>query len=134
MRISLGTKFQLKQTVLIFGIEFAQKWCFRSKAETVNTTIEFCGFELVYLPNFSLNWQLCQLKLTILLFRPNLSKKCVSGLQDGFDKHIWIVFVKPGLHCAIYSTFTPHFVYWKYFDECLWTTVYSTYLWPSLIK
>ena len=27
--------------------------------------------------------------------------------------------LKPGLHCAIYATFTPHFMCWKYFDECL---------------
>ena len=23
-----------------------------------------------------------------------------------------------GSHCAIYSTFTPHFMCWKYFGEC----------------
>ena len=26
-------------------------------------------------------------------------------------------FIKRGLHCAIYSTFTPHFMCWIYFDE-----------------
>ena len=26
--------------------------------------------------------------------------------------------LKLGLHYAIYSTFTPHFMCWKYFDEC----------------
>ena len=34
-------------------------------------------------------------------------------------KIINYVTLKPGLHCAIYSTFTPHFTCWKYFDECL---------------
>ena len=24
--------------------------------------------------------------------------------------------IKPGLHCAIYSTFIPDFMCWKYFD------------------
>ena len=28
-----------------------------------------------------------------------------------------IFFVKPGLHCTIYSTFTPHFMWWKYFGN-----------------
>ena len=44
MRIpgSLGAKFQLKMTILIFWIQFAQKWCFASKTGKVNTTIEDC--------------------------------------------------------------------------------------------
>ena len=25
--------------------------------------------------------------------------------------------LKPGLHCAVYSTFTPHFICCKYFNE-----------------
>ena len=73
----------------------------------MNTTIEFYILQLVYVPNFSLNWQYwffgpnlskkgyfrsktekldisrdttCQLKLTILIFlRPNLPKKGISG-------------------------------------------------------
>ena len=47
IRINLGTKFQLKLTVLICWTKFAPKGCFRSKIENVNTTIEFCIFELV---------------------------------------------------------------------------------------
>ena len=27
-------------------------------------------------------------------------------------------FVKRGLHCQIYSTFSLHFICWKYFDKC----------------
>ena len=50
-------EFQLKLTILIFWIEFDWKGCFQSKAEKVNTTIEFCMFELVQLINFSLSWQ-----------------------------------------------------------------------------
>ena len=34
-----------------------QKVCFRSKTEKMNTTIDFCIFELVLVPNFSLQWQ-----------------------------------------------------------------------------
>ena len=52
---SLGTTFQLKLAILVFSTKFAQKCCFQSKAEKVNTTIELCIFELEYVPNFSLN-------------------------------------------------------------------------------
>ena len=45
--ISLGTKFQLKLTILIFWTKFAQKGFFRSKAEEVKVTIEFYMFEIV---------------------------------------------------------------------------------------
>ena len=40
-----------------FGKKFAEKGCFRSKTEKVNITMEFCIFELVSVPNFSLHWQ-----------------------------------------------------------------------------
>ena len=46
--LGLGTKFQLKLTNLIFWTKLAQKEYFQSKIEKVNTTIEFCMFELVY--------------------------------------------------------------------------------------
>ena len=48
IRISLGTRFQLNLTILIFRTRFAQKRYFWSKAEEVNTTIEFSIFKLVY--------------------------------------------------------------------------------------
>ena len=72
IRISLGTKFQLKLTILIFWTKFAQKGFFRSKTEKLNTTTEFCIFELIQIPCFGLNSQ-------FLFFRPNLSKKVISG-------------------------------------------------------
>ena len=40
-----------------FGIKLAQNEYFRSKTEKVNISIEFCKFELVMVPNISLNWQ-----------------------------------------------------------------------------
>ena len=55
IRISLGTKCQLKLTILIFWTKISQKGCSRSKVENVNTTIEFCIFELVQITNFSWN-------------------------------------------------------------------------------
>ena len=47
IRISLGTKFKFKQTILIFWTKFAQKYYFKSKTDKMNRTIEFCLFELV---------------------------------------------------------------------------------------
>ena len=46
IRISLGTKFKFKLTILIFWIKFSQKGYFRFKTRKVNTIIEFCIFQL----------------------------------------------------------------------------------------
>ena len=51
----LGTKFQLKLTILNFWTKFAKKWYFQSKKEKVNITTEFCIFELAQVPNFNLH-------------------------------------------------------------------------------
>ena len=75
IQISLGTKFQLKLTILIFWTKFAQKGYFQSKTEKVNSTTEFCIFKLVLVPNFSLNWQ-------FWFFWPDLPKKGFSGLKQ----------------------------------------------------
>ena len=67
IRISLGSKFQFKLTILNFGTKFAQKEYFwpEKKKKKVKISIEFCIFELVHshfpnilrffdvLPNFS---------------------------------------------------------------------------------
>ena len=42
IRISLGTKFQLRLTVLTFWVKFAQKGCFRSKTENLAHIKLFC--------------------------------------------------------------------------------------------
>ena len=64
MQISLGTKYQLKLTTLIFWKKnkktkqkknLTKKGFSGQKTEGVNTTIEFCIVELVSVPNFSLN-------------------------------------------------------------------------------
>ena len=47
IRISVGIKFHLKPTILIFRIKFSQKGYFLSKAKKVNSMIELCIFELV---------------------------------------------------------------------------------------
>ena len=43
----VGTKLQLKLTILIFWTKFTQKRYFRLKAVKVNSTIELRIFELV---------------------------------------------------------------------------------------
>ena len=73
--ISLGTKFQLEVTILIFWTKFAQKGYFWSKIEKMKTTIEFCRFGLVYVPNSSLIWE-------IRCFRLNLPKKGISSWKQ----------------------------------------------------
>ena len=75
LHISHGTKLHFKLTVLNFGTKFAQKGCFWSKAEKVNTTTEFCIFKLVLMPNLSLNWQ-------FWFFGPNLPKKGITSRKQ----------------------------------------------------
>ena len=73
--ISLVTEFQSKRKILIFWIKFTQKGYFRSKITNVNTTIKFCIFKLILVPNFSLNWQ-------FWFFGPNLLKKSISSTKQ----------------------------------------------------
>ena len=73
IRISLSTNFQLKLAVAIFWIKFAKKGSyFQSKTDKIDTTIEFCIFELVFVSNFTLNQQ-------FWIFGPNLPKKDIYG-------------------------------------------------------
>ena len=74
IQISIGTKFQLKLTILIFWTKFTQKGYLWSKTEILNIITEFCMFELVWVQNFSLDWQ-------FWFFWPNLPKKGISGLK-----------------------------------------------------
>ena len=58
IQISLNTNFQLKLSITIFWIKFAKKTSyFQFKTDKIDTTIEFCIFELVFVPNFTLNKQ-----------------------------------------------------------------------------
>ena len=73
--IRLRTKFQLKVTFLIFWTKFSQKGHFWPKTKKLNITIEFCMFELVYVPNFSLKWE-------FWCFGQNLPKKGISDQKQ----------------------------------------------------
>ena len=68
IRISLGTKFQLKLIILTFWTKFAQKEYFQSKTKKVKSIIEFWIFQLLYVSSVTLNWQFWH-------FAPNLPKK-----------------------------------------------------------
>ena len=58
IRISLSTNFQFKLTIATFWTKFAKKGSyFQSKTDKIDTTIEFCIFELVFVSNFTLNKQ-----------------------------------------------------------------------------
>ena len=74
IQILLGTKFQLKLTILIFLTRFTQKGFFWSKTEKVNT--RYFLHNSVY-SNFSS--ARFQLKLTILIFWVKLAQKGISG-------------------------------------------------------
>ena len=87
IRISLATKFQLQLIILTFWIKFAQKGYFRSKTKNLNIIIEFCMFELVYVPNFSL-------KQEFWLFGPNLPKKGISSQKQKRQSHQWVLHIR----------------------------------------
>ena len=55
-------------------MDFLDKTCW-SKTEKVNTTVEWCVYELVKVPNFSLNWQ-------FWVFGPNLPTKGVLSRKQ----------------------------------------------------
>ena len=69
IRISLSGNFQLKLIIASFWTKFAKKGTFfQSKTDKIDTTIEFCIFELVFVPNLTLNKK-------IWSFGPNFPKK-----------------------------------------------------------
>ena len=60
---------------IVFWKKIPKKGYFRSKTENMTITIQFFIFELVYVPNFSLNWQFS-------FFGQNLPKKGISDQQQ----------------------------------------------------
>ena len=84
--ISLSTNFQLKLTIGIFWTKFAKKGSyFQSKTDKIDTSIEFCLFELVLLPNFTFNKK-------FWIFGLDLPKKGFSGLKKKkWTPHIFYI-------------------------------------------
>ena len=90
IQISLGTKFQLKLTILIFWAKFAQKEYLQWKTEKVNITIEFWIFELVLVPNFTLNKR-------FWILEANLPKKGIFSQKEKNEHHHWILHIRNSL-------------------------------------
>ena len=55
MKMTVGSTFQLKETILDFLTKFAKKVYFQSKAEKVSIAIECCLLELVNIPKFTIS-------------------------------------------------------------------------------
>ena len=55
IRITLGTKFQFKLTILIFWTKFTPKKVYSIKNGKSKHTIEFCIFKLALVPNYNSN-------------------------------------------------------------------------------
>ena len=64
-----------------------QKECFQYKTEKVNSTIEFCIFELAWVPNFNLNSFLNQL----------CPKEVILVKSGNSEHHHWILHVRISL-------------------------------------
>lgn len=77
-RISEGTNFQLKQTILNFQTKFHEKWYPLSKTKKANTTIKFNMIKLDFCLRFLAN---CLFYLEFSYFRSNLPIKGTSGLK-----------------------------------------------------
>ena len=90
-RISSGTKFQVELTILVFWTRLIQKGFFQSKTNKLNTTIEFCKFELVKIPDFNLEF-------TILSFWNNFSQKGIIPVKNRKSEHLyWVLHVRISL-------------------------------------
>ena len=77
VEISLSTSFQLKLTMRLFGPNLHKKGSsFQSKNDEIDTTIEFCIFELIFVSNFTLNKQFW------FDLRLNLPKKDIYGQKQ----------------------------------------------------
>ena len=101
----VDTKFQHKQTILIFWTEFAQKRHFWSNKRKVNISIEFCIFELIWVPNLSLNRKFWS-------FGPSLLRYFWSETSEHHHRILYIR-IKIGTKFQLKQTtlfkFTPKF-------------------------
>ena len=72
IRISVSTQFQFRPTILIFWIKISQKEFFQSRADKMNTNMEF---------SISLSTKF-QLKLTIFLLQTNFKWERVFSVEN----------------------------------------------------
>ena len=81
-----------------------QKGRFRYKIEKVNTTIEFCILELVFVPNFSLNWQ-------FRFFEPSLPKRVFPVKNRRSEHRNWILHIQISQGIQFQLTLTVSFIF-----------------------
>ena len=84
IQFSLGTKFQLTLTIIIFLTKFGQKGFFWSKTEKANTT--YFLHNSAYSNQSSAKFQLKRTILLLLVFGPNLPKK-VLPVENRKSEH-----------------------------------------------
>ena len=88
IEISLSTNFQFKLTIAYFWTKFAKKGSyFQSKTDKIDTTIEFCIFELIFVSNFTLNLFLNILKIS------KISLFWTSGKKNWLCLVSWVIFI-----------------------------------------
>ena len=73
----------------------------------MSPTSDFCIFELVLVPNFSLNWQ-------FWFFGPNFPKKGVSRLTQKSEHHDWILHTRISLSTKFQFTLTVLIFFTKF--------------------
>ena len=74
-KLLLVASFKVELTILIFGATLLKNSICDQNRKKVNITTEFCKFEFVWVPNFSLIWK-------FQLFGPPLPKKSISDLRQ----------------------------------------------------
>ena len=103
--ISLSTSFQLRLTIVIIWTEFPEKGFshFQSKTDKIDTTIELCIFELVFVSIFTLNKQ-------FWIFGPNLPKKHICSKTEKVNTIIDI--------CVFKLILVPNFsLNWQFWPD-----------------
>ena len=95
IRISRSTNFQLKLTNAIFWTKFDKKNSyFQSKSDKIDTTIEFCIFEKIFVSNFTTDKK-------ILDFGTKFVQP--SGHETSFGRPM-DVYMKSGLYIDVHWT------------------------------
>ena len=120
--ISLGTKFQLKLTILSFWSKFAQKGYFQLNMEEVSITIEFCISDIRLGAKF-------HHKLTILIYLDQICPKRVFLLWNRkSEHHHWILRTWISLSKKLQVKLTK-LIFWTKFARKKWTSsLNSVYL------
>ena len=88
--ISLDTKFQLKLTILIFWTKFTHGVFLEKKTEKVNINTEIWISKLIWISNYSLNWQFCFFSPDQICPKRVFLVKSRESEHHHWILHIWI--------------------------------------------